>query len=135
MSVSMRFPVALDSSGRIATDISDAAGEAGRDSSRIKFAIGTKIGERVMMARYGNDVLKAYYQNGESVHEAISESIKDTFAKWLTPLTLVGITYTVSGDGSVHTADISWVRPKAGANTAQTASVDVSGAVSQLEDE
>lgn len=126
----MRFPMRLDKTGKVAR----AATQYERDMSRITFALGTSVGERVMWPAYGANVKEAWYMSGQQqdIATVITDAVSEVFRKHLSPLLLMAVTVTPNEDGSIQVAEIEWRNPETDHAETSVGKVNVAGPVSQV---
>jgi phage baseplate assembly protein W len=101
------FPFAIDSSGNV-NFVSDYAG---MQSARVRSALGTLKGERVMRPNFGSGVAHRVFSSGADFRTGIESDIRKVFADWLTNLTLKEIQIgQVELNGSVQ-VNVTYTTP------------------------
>lgn len=83
--VAMRLPMALDSTGNIlTTNLEDQIW-----ADRVKMALGTRLGERVMRPGYGSKIGNSLFSTVSSMQETVRREVTKIFSE-LFPLLEVG---------------------------------------------
>lgn len=95
------MPFSIDSSGGIG--YSEKLEKIWQD--RVLLAVMTNLGERVMRPSFGGTVSFSLFENPNDAITLIRQSVQITFATWLRPLTLLGVSGYV-GDDSILMIEI-----------------------------
>lgn len=83
--VALRLPMALDSTGNLlTTDLEDQIW-----ADRVKIALGTRLGERVMRPGYGSKIGNSLFSTVSSMQETVRREVTKIFSE-LFPLLEIG---------------------------------------------
>lgn len=101
------FPFAIDSSG----NVNFVSSETSRNSIRVKSALGTIRGERVMRPEFGSELAKLAFQNEGSLNKSVESYVKNAFMNWLPDLTVKAVEVgNLSFDGSIQ-VNVTYTTP------------------------
>ena len=120
--VALLVPFALDDLGNIAVTTSQEAIWAGR----VKAAIGTRIGERVMRASYGTKAGAALFGTSSSTIDLITKEVQRIFHEHLPLLTLNHIDTDFDEHENVVNINVSYELPNQVTSTTAVGTVVVS---------
>jgi phage baseplate assembly protein W len=105
--ISLALPFSLDSSGniRITSDQSTIW------SNRVRSAVGTALGERVMRPTYGTEVPRLLFDTTTAMEEGISMEVGKVFSASLPLLTLNSVESVLNERDGTLTAEINYSLP------------------------
>lgn len=116
------FPFSLDSAGNIRmTQDQDVIW-----SNRVRLAVGTIRGERIMRPNYGTKTAGAAFETQSSIEELMSKEINKVFAEQLPLLSLVSVDFRHDTKTNVITADILYQLPNRVEQTTQVGVMTIS---------
>lgn len=104
MQSAMSLPFSFDSAGLV----NHTSDESKIWQDRITIVLMTYIGERVMRPSFGSQVPSHVFENLETAKTLTTQAIGDAFERWLSALSLQGITYTVDPIDFYLVADIHY---------------------------
>jgi len=107
------LPFKIDDFGNVATATSQNKVWA----DRVRSAIGTGLGERVMKANYGTKIPVNFFENVQLVSESIKEEVNQAFLKSLPELELNETIVVIEESLGIVNAEINYSLP----NREQTA--------------
>lgn len=101
------LPFSLDTFGNIKFTIDQSIIWA----DRVKSAIGTTLGERVMRPGYGTKISQAAFETRTSAETLMSSEIERVFHMDLPLLRLEGVTYSYNDVENLIVADVTYTLP------------------------
>jgi phage baseplate assembly protein W len=116
------IPFALDDLGNIAVTTSQEAIWAGR----VRSALGTRLGERVMRPSYGTKAGEALFDTVSSTTDLISREVQRVFHEQLPLLNLDSVETSLDEFENVTTINVSYQLPNQVTSTASVGTVVVS---------
>jgi phage baseplate assembly protein W len=90
--------------------------------ARVKSAVGTAFGERVMRSNYGTKIPELFFDTQDALTAVVTKEITSVFANYLPILTLEGVYIAHDELNGETTADITYSLPN---QTTTTTSVSV----------
>ena len=107
MDVSLSLPFGLTSYGSIAVSYSDS----GVWDSRVKIAVLTAKGERLMAPSYGTNIPNATFESVYDVETSLKENIEESFNLYLEDLELLETNVVVDEESASVSVDIVYKTP------------------------
>ena len=105
--VALRLPMTLDSLGNFTTTTNESQIWA----DRVKMALGTRLGERVMRPGYGSRIGNSLFSTVSSMEETVRREVTKIFSEQF-PLLEIGETVFTFNEGSGRLfVDISYTLP------------------------
>jgi len=105
--ISLALPFSLDSSGNIRV----TSDQATIWSNRVRSAVGTALGERVMRPNYGTEVPRLLFDTVSAMEEGISLEVGKVFSASLPLLTLNSVVSLHNEFTNTLTAEINYSLP------------------------
>jgi phage baseplate assembly protein W len=105
--VALRLPLSLDASGNLVM----ATTQSEIWADRIRIALGTRLGERVMRPTYGTTIGDALFDTVTATSETIIKEVRKVFHEQFTLLTLKSVSPSFNELASTLTITIVYLLP------------------------
>lgn len=120
--VALSLPLSLDSSGNLVTVTSQEKIWA----DRVRIALGTRFGERVMRPTYGSEIGASLFNTVAASSDIISKEVFRVFHEQFTLLTLINVTPEFNEETNNLTITISYELPNKTEITTEVGIVTIS---------
>jgi phage baseplate assembly protein W len=120
--VALKLPLSLDKSGNLVL----ATSQEDIWADRVRIALGTRIGERVMRPGYGTTIGEALFDTVTTTSEIISKEVQRVFHEQFSLLTLQSVTPNFNELSSTLTITIVYLLPNRNEVVTQVGIVTVS---------
>lgn len=105
--VAIALPFRIDAQGNIATSADQSAIWA----DRLKSAVGTIEGTRLMRSTYGSAISQGFMDTATAINAVIQDEVAKIFVNQFPTLTLLGVSVDWSSDTNVVTAEVLYRLP------------------------
>jgi len=128
--VALKLPLSLDNSGNLVLATSQE--EIWED--RVRIALGTRLGERVMRPTYGTTIGEALFDTVTTTSEVVSKEVNRVFHEQFPLLTLTSVAPVFNELSSTLTITIVYLLPNKSEVVAQVGIVTVSDTSAPFEE-
>jgi phage baseplate assembly protein W len=102
--------------------------------ARVKSAIGTAFGERVMRSNYGTKIPEIFFDTQDTLETGIKKEVTSVFANYLPILTLVDVSVVYDELQGQTTADITYSLPNQTTTTTAVSIVTINKTIPPYEE-
>lgn len=121
--VAIKFPFSLDSLGNVMTTTDSSTIWA----DRVRAALSTRLGERVMRPSYGSNVSDQTFATSQSTTDAITKTVAEIFSLQLSMLSLSSVVPAYSEALGQTTITVTYQLPDKQTDTVQVGAVLLAG--------
>lgn len=105
--VAIALPFRIDAQGNVATSTDQGAIWA----DRLKGAVGTISGTRLMRSTYGSDLSQGFMDTTDAINAVIQDEVAKIFVNQFPTLTLISVSVDWSIDTNIVNADVLYRLP------------------------
>jgi phage baseplate assembly protein W len=128
--VALKLPLSLDKSGNLVL----ATSQEEIWADRVRIALGTRLGERVMRPSYGTTIGESLFDTVTTTSEAVTKEVQRVFHEQFTLLSLKSVTPSFNELASTLTITIVYLLPNKNEVVAEVGIVTVSDTSAPFEE-